>query len=61
MDTLLTVGLFGFCMAALTAIHLHLTAPLPEPIPVWTTADVDTEFFRIVNCEWGRTALQPPA
>jgi hypothetical protein len=52
MDTLLTVGLIGSCMAAWTAIHLHLTARPPEPAPVWATEDIDAEFFRIVDCEW---------
>jgi hypothetical protein len=49
MDTLLTVGLVGSFMAAVTAMHLHLTAPLPELAPVRPIDDIDAEFLRIVE------------
>ena len=54
MDTPLTVGLIGFLIASVTAIHLRLTAgtPDPVPVPVPITDDVDAEFFRIIDCEF---------
>jgi hypothetical protein len=59
MDTLLTVGLIGSFIAAVTAVHLHLTARPPEPIPIGTTDDIDAEFFRIIDREWRRDIHQP--
>jgi hypothetical protein len=51
MDTLLTVGLIGSCMAAVTAMHLHLTSRPSEPVLVRPMDDIDAEFFRIVDRE----------
>ena len=59
MDALLTVGFFGFAMAAWTVIHLHLTARVPVPVLARTAADIDAEFFRIVGSEWRRDIPQP--
>ena len=33
METLLTLGLIGSLTAAVTAMHLHLTARRPEAVP----------------------------
>ena len=51
MDTLLTVSLIGSFMAAVTAIHLHLTAQPPDPVLVQPIDDIDGEFFRIIDRE----------
>lgn len=45
METLLTVGLIGSFIAAVTGMHLRLTA---RPSPA---NDIDAEFFRIVYGE----------
>ncbi|MGH8990261.1 MAG: hypothetical protein ACRDZ7_01885 [Acidimicrobiia bacterium] len=60
MDTLLTVGLISSFMAALTAMHLHLTAQPPEPAPVAPMDDIDAEFFRIIDRERLRDAWPTP-
>jgi hypothetical protein len=60
MDTLLTVGLIGSVMAAVTAMHLHLTARPPEPVPVRPMDDIDIEFFRIIEYERLRDAWPTP-
>jgi hypothetical protein len=60
MDTLLTVGLIGSFMAAVTAMHLHLTAPLPELAPVRPIDDIDVEFLRIIEHERLRNAWPAP-
>jgi len=60
MDTLLTIGLIGSCMAAVAAMHLHLTAPLPELASVRTIDDIDAEFLRIVEHERLRDAWPTP-
>jgi hypothetical protein len=60
MDTLLTVGLIGSFMAAVTAMHLHLTAPLPEHAPVRPIDDIDAEFLRIIEHERLRNAWPAP-
>jgi hypothetical protein len=60
MDTLLTVGLIGSFMAAVAAIHLHLTARPPEPVPVRLMDDIDVEFFRIIEHERLRDAWPTP-
>jgi hypothetical protein len=59
MDTLLTVGLIGSFMAAVAAMHLHLTAPLPELAPV-RPIDIDAEFLRIIEHERLRDGWPPP-
>ena len=51
MDTLLTLGLVGSLTAAVTAMHLHLTARRPEAVLVRRTDDIDAEFFRIIDRE----------
>jgi hypothetical protein len=51
MDTLLTLGLVGSLTAAVTAMHLHLTARRPEAVLVRPTDDIDAEFFRIIARE----------
>ena len=51
MNTLLTVSLIGSFMAAVTAMHLHLTAPWPELAPVRPIDDIDAEFLRIIEHE----------
>ena len=51
MDTLLTLGLVGSLTAAVTAMHLHLTARRPEAVLVRGTDDIDAEFFRIIDRE----------
>ena len=51
MDTLLTLSLVGSVMAAVTAMHLHLTARRPEAVLVRRTDDIDAEFFRIIDRE----------
>ena len=51
MDTLLTLGLVGSLTAAVTAMHLQLTARRPEAVPVRPTDDIDAEFFRIIAHE----------
>lgn len=48
MDTLLTLGLIGSFLAAVTAMHLHLTARPPEPVLYRPADDIDAEFFRII-------------
>jgi hypothetical protein len=55
MDTLFTVGLIGSFMAAVTAMHLHLTARPPAAVLDRPTDDIDAEFFRIIAREqlWG--------
>ena len=61
--TLLTLGLIGSAMAAVTALHLHLTArPLEpvEPEPVRLMDDIDAEFFRIIEREGLRDAWPVP-
>lgn len=60
MDTLLTVGLIGSLMAAVTALHLHLTTRPVEPAPVPPLDDVDAEFFRIMEREGLRDAWPVP-
>ena len=60
MDTLLIVGLVGFFMAAVTAMHLHLTAPLPELVPVRSGDDIDAEFLRIIEHERLRDTWPTP-
>src|SRR5687767_12730415 len=45
METLLTVGLIGSLAAAVTAMHLHLTARPIEPAPIRRMDDIDAEFF----------------
>ncbi len=59
MDTLLTVGLIGSFMAAVTAMHWHLTAPPPAPVVAQPMDDIDREFFRIIDREWRRGIHQP--
>ena len=59
MDTPLTVGLVGFLIAAVTALHLHLTAGTADSAPVPATDDVDAEFFRIIGREWRQDIHQP--
>ena len=51
METVLTVGFIGFCAAAVTAMHLHLTARPPAPVTVRRNDDIDAEFFRIIDRE----------
>ena len=51
MDTLLTLGLVGFFTAAVSAMHLHLTARGPEAGVVRRSDDIDAEFFRIIARE----------
>jgi hypothetical protein len=51
MDTLLTLSLIGSLTAAVTAMHLHLTARRPEAVLVRATDDIDAEFFRIIDRE----------
>ena len=60
MDTLLTVGLIGSVMAAVAAMHLHLTARPPEPVRVRPMDDIDLEFFRIVEHERLRDTWPTP-
>ena len=60
MDTLLTVGLIGSLMAAVVALHLHLTAPLPELVSVRPIDDIDAEFLRITEHESLRDAWPTP-
>ncbi|MGH8973308.1 MAG: hypothetical protein ACRD0C_08900 [Acidimicrobiia bacterium] len=62
MDTLLTIGLIGSFTAALTAMHLRLTARAPEPVPVVVRPmdDIDAEFFRIIDAECLRDAWPAP-
>ena len=60
MEILLTVGLIGSCMAAVAALHLHLTAQPPEPVPVRPMDDTDIEFFRIMEHERLRDAWPTP-
>ncbi|MGH9012316.1 MAG: hypothetical protein ACRDYF_21095 [Acidimicrobiia bacterium] len=60
MDTLLTVGLISSLVAAVTAMHLHLTARPPEPAPVRLIDDIDAEFFRIIEHEGLRDAWPVP-
>ena len=49
METVLTIGFVGFVAAAVTAMHLHLTARPPAPVTVQPSDDIDTEFFRIIE------------
>ena len=49
MGTLLTLGLVGSVTAAVTAMHLHLTARRPRAVLVGRTDDIDAEFFRIIG------------
>ena len=54
METLLTVGLIGSLFAAVTGMHLRLTARPPKGAlspPVSPASDIDAEFFRIVYGE----------
>ena len=51
METLLTFSLIGSLTAAVTAMHLHLTARRPEPVLVGRSDDIDAEFFRIIDRE----------
>jgi len=51
MDTLLTLGLIGAFLAAITAMHLHLTARPPQPVLDRPTDEIDAEFFRIIARE----------
>jgi hypothetical protein len=51
MDTLLTIGLIASSAAVVAAMHLHLTARTPVPITLRSTADIDAEFFRIIDRE----------
>ena len=54
METLLTVGLIGSFIAAVTGMHLRLTARPPKGAlvpPVSPANDIDAEFFRIVYGE----------
>jgi hypothetical protein len=51
MDTLLAVGLIGTFMAAVTAMHLHLTARPSEAVQVHPLDDIDAELFRIIDRE----------
>jgi hypothetical protein len=60
MDTLLTVGLIGSFMAAVVAMHLHLTTPPPEPVLVRPMDDLDAEFFRIIDRERLRDTWSTP-
>jgi hypothetical protein len=60
MDTLLTLGLIGSLMAAVTAMHLHLTAPRPEFAPVRPLDDIDAEFVRIIEHQRLRDAWPTP-
>jgi hypothetical protein len=60
MDTLLTVGLIGALMAAVTAMHMYLTTPPPEPVLVRPMDDLDVEFFRIIDREWLRELWPTP-
>jgi hypothetical protein len=52
METLVTVIFIGVGTAALTAMHLHLTARPAEPLTVRSTDEIDAEFFRIIRREW---------
>lgn len=49
METVLTIGFVGFFAAAVTAMHLHLTARPPAPVTVQPSDDIDAEFFRIIE------------
>jgi hypothetical protein len=60
MDMLLTVGLITSLLAAVTAMHLHLTARPLEPAPVRRMDDIDAEFFRIMEHEGRRDAWPVP-
>jgi hypothetical protein len=60
MDTLLTLGLIGSFTAAVAAMHLHLTARPPEPVPVRPMDEIDVEFFRIIEHERLRDAWPTP-
>lgn len=62
MDTLLTIGLVGSLAAAVTAMHLHLTARPLKPAPVRRMDDlgVDVEFFRMIEHEGLRDAWPVP-
>jgi len=51
MDTLLTLGLVGSLAAAVTAMHVRLTARRPQAVLIRTTGDIDAEFFRIIDRE----------
>jgi hypothetical protein len=51
MDTLLTLGLVGSLAAAVTAMHLQLTARRPQAVLIRATNDIDAEFFRIIDRE----------
>lgn len=51
MDVLLTLALISSCTVAVTALHLRLTAPRLEPVPLRPADDVDAEFFRIIDRE----------
>jgi len=51
MDMLLTLGLIGTLTAAVTAMHLRLTARRPDAVLVRPTDDIDAEFFRIIARE----------
>ena len=49
METLLTLGLVALIAAAVTAMHLRLTAPPTKPVTAWSTDDIDAEFLRIID------------
>jgi hypothetical protein len=51
MDTLLTIGLIASLLAALTAMHLHLTARPAQTALTRPMDDIDAEFLRIVDRE----------
>jgi hypothetical protein len=51
MEVVLTLALISICMAAVTALHLRLTAPPPDMLLLRPADDIDAEFFRIVDRE----------
>ena len=51
MAVMLTLTVIISCMVAVTALHLRLTAPRPEPVLIRRVDDVDAEFFRIIERE----------
>ena len=59
MYALLTMLLVAFSAALVTAMHLHLTTTRPGAMALWTTDDVDAEFFRIIDREGLRDLSMP--
>jgi hypothetical protein len=54
MDTLLTLGVVGALLAAVTAMHLHLTARRLLPVLDRPSDEIDAEFFRIIGAHYPR-------